>query len=198
MRDNKVPLHFGKRLLEKYRGYGESEEHKQSFRYFASRILPAVNASYTKFDRSKYSKLLNECFSYTDEAFGLLLVVSYEQRWISQHEAMVMFPDETRKEREARSNNALYTSSTEGSRRGQSWDKKGLLKFNSLCEMVKEQRAADTMGDKIEEDLRQWCREQAGMPMWGKGDRVNPQVQDSVGPAESEVEAIGECDIYQV
>ena len=37
-------------------------------------MLPAVNASQTSFDKRKYSECLSKCFSYTDEAFGILLV----------------------------------------------------------------------------------------------------------------------------
>jgi hypothetical protein len=44
---------FSKLLLEKYINYGNSESHKNAFQYFASIILPAVNASITKFDKRK-------------------------------------------------------------------------------------------------------------------------------------------------
>jgi hypothetical protein len=42
----------------------------------------------------------------------------------------------------------------------QTWPKlrKGLLKFNSLCEMVKTQRAKEETGSTVENYLRTWCR----------------------------------------
>jgi hypothetical protein len=49
---------------------------------------------------------------------------------------------------------AKYTSATEGSRRGNSWSKDGLRKFNSLSIMVKDQRTNDDTGTAVDEDLR--------------------------------------------
>jgi hypothetical protein len=68
------------------------------------------------------------------------MVVNYEARWTSQHEVLMENPHESRKTCEKLWKDARYTSSTEGSRRGQTWTKEGMLKFNSLCEMVKVQR----------------------------------------------------------
>jgi hypothetical protein len=82
-----VPENFSKLLLERYRNYGDSEIHKRVFQYFVTRILPAVNAKSTRFQWQKYTDLLADVFSYTDEAFGLLLVVNYEVRWTTQHAA---------------------------------------------------------------------------------------------------------------
>ena len=42
---------FSTLLLEKYRDYGDSKDHKNAFRYFATRIPPAVNASQTRYDK---------------------------------------------------------------------------------------------------------------------------------------------------
>ena len=54
-----VPQNFSKLLLEKYREYGGSEDHKKAFQYFATRILPAVNAGITKYDKRKYNETLS-------------------------------------------------------------------------------------------------------------------------------------------
>jgi hypothetical protein len=70
-----VPEDFSTLLLEKYRNYGDSLNHRNAFRYFATRILPAVNASQTRFDNRKYTEALSKCFNYTDEAFGILMVI---------------------------------------------------------------------------------------------------------------------------
>jgi hypothetical protein len=191
-----VPVDFKNLLEGKYHGYGASERHRAAFVYFATRILPAVNASITKFDKSKYRKKLSECFSYTDEAFALLLVENYEPRWQSQHEALVQYHHECRKSREKKWKDALYTSNTEGSRRGNSWTRQGLLKFNSLCQMVKEQRASEETGDTVENHLRNWCHEEVGMISWGDGQMMATQGQHGVEDKEDGVEAVGECDIY--
>jgi hypothetical protein len=187
--------------LDKYRGFGTSKEHREAFLYFTNRVLPSVNTSITKFERSKYKKTISECFGYTDVAFALLMVVNYEARWTSQYEAMIEYPGELRKTSEKKWKDAVYTSSTEGSRRGQSWRKEGLLRFNSLCEMVKGQWAREETGIKVESYLQAWCRNQASMPPWPKEkEAVAAIAEDALGQEEEEeeVEAVGECDIYQV
>jgi hypothetical protein len=192
-----VPDNFANLVVEKYRGYGLSEGHHKAFRYFATRILPSVNASFTKFERLRVKKTISECFSYTDEAFALLMVLNYEPRWLSQHKAKVEHPNRSRRTREQLWKDARFTSSTEGNRRGQSWTKEGLLRFNNLCTMVKAQREVEETGDTVEKDLRDWCREEAGMTPLGKTtEMVAPDPQDEED--EEEVEAMGECDIYQV
>jgi hypothetical protein len=99
LKKDRVPKDFSKLLLEKHREYGESEAHKEAFRYFATRILPAVNAGVTRYNKRRYKEPLSSCFSCTDEAFGLLPVINYEDRWRSQHEAERLLPGGTSKER---------------------------------------------------------------------------------------------------
>jgi len=199
MKDNSVPEDFSKFLLEKYRDYGNSENHKNAFRYFATRILPAVNASLTKFDKRKYKESLSQCFSYTDEAFGILLVVNYENRWQSQHEAEVRLPGTKSKERSKEWDDARYTSAFEGARRGVSWTRAGLVKFNELSEMVKAQRGAEGEDNKVETELMAWCRAEARLPQLDKGEGGGSSgvVHDEV-EEEDEVEALGECSIFEV
>jgi hypothetical protein len=74
-----VPINFANLILDQYRDFGASiKDHQEAFVYFTNRILPCVNASITKFERLKYQKTMPECFSYTNEAFALLMVVNYE------------------------------------------------------------------------------------------------------------------------
>jgi hypothetical protein len=103
-----------------------------------------------------------------------------------------------RKMREKQWKDARYTSSTEGSRRGNSWTREGLLKFNSLYEMVREQRASEESGDTVDNYLRNWSHEEAGMLSWEDGQMMATQGEDGVEDKEDEVEVMGECDIYQV
>jgi hypothetical protein len=109
---------------------------------------------------------MSECFSYTDEAFALLMVVNYEAWWTSLHEALIENLHESRKTCEKLWKDARYTSSTEGSRHGQSWTKEGMLKFNSLCEMVKAPREKEESGITVEKQLQAWCRRDANLPTW--------------------------------
>jgi DNA primase len=198
-----VPESFSRLLLERYRDYGDSEEHKNSFRYFATRILPAVNASQTKFDKRKYSETLSDCFSYTDEAFGILLVMNYEARWQSQHTAIVVNPSGTKQEQSEMWKDGRYTSTTEGSRRGVSWQGQGLVKFNELSQMVKQQRGVDKdlarEENEVEQDLMAWCRTEAGMsPLPSSHGNENAGVIPNDMAEEDEVEAMGECDIFEI
>jgi hypothetical protein len=192
-----VPDNFANLVVEKYRGYGLSEGRHKAFLYFATRFLPSVNASFTKIERLRVKKTISECFSYTDEAFALLMVLNYEPWWLSQHEEKVEHPNRSRWTREKLWKDARFTSSTEGNRRGQSWTKEGLLRFNNLCTMVKAQREVEETEATVEKNLWDWCREGAGMtPLGKKAEMVAPDLQDDL--AEEEVEALGECDIYQV
>jgi hypothetical protein len=74
----------------------------------------------------------------------------------------------------------------------------GLLKFNGLCEMVREQRASEMSGDTVDNYLMNWCHEEAGMLSWEDGQMMATQGEDGVEDEEDDVEAMGECDIYQV
>jgi hypothetical protein len=198
-----VHEHFSKLLLEKHRNYEESEDHKKAFRCFATRILPVVNASQTRFDKRNCSESLSDCFSYTDEAFGLLLVVNYERRWRSQHNAVVENPTGTKKEQSEKWKDAKHTSTTEGSRQGVSWQGQGLMKFNELSGMVKQQREVckETTGtdNKVDLDLTAWCQSEPKMSKLanGGGDESNLVVPNETA-GEDEVKAVGECDIFEI
>lgn len=203
LREGSVPKDFGRLLMEKYRNYEDSDNHKNAFRYFATRILPAVNAGITKFDRRKFKETLSDCFSYTDEAFGVLLVVNYENRWRSQHAADMNIPGGTSKERSSIWHNARYTSANDGARRGASWTREGLLKFNELSAMVKNQRENNNVAgaeNTVEVDLKAWCRAEAGLPELtdSAGSKSSDLVPHEEVQGEDEVEATGECDIFEV
>jgi hypothetical protein len=193
-----VPEKYSKLLLERYRNYGNSEMHKNAFHYFATRILPAVNASQSKYDKRKYTLNLSECFTYTDEAFGLLMVVNYEQRWDSQHHAVSVEPAGAGRDILSKHwVDANYTSATEGSRQGVSWSNAGLVKFNELSEMVQQQREEDT-GKEVEEELITWCRSKAGMTILNRIGGATGEVDDDMHEEDEVVEAVGECDIFAV
>jgi hypothetical protein len=104
-----------------------------------------------------------------EEAFGLLLV-NYEKRWQSQHTAELNLPSGKSKEWSKQWENAKCTSATDSARRGVSWSRAGLVKFNELLEMVKKPREADEAAEnKAEAELMAWCRAEAGMPELAKG-----------------------------
>ena len=201
LKKDRVPQDFSKLLLEKYREYGGSEDHKKILQYFASRILLEVNAGITKYDKRKYNEALSSCFSYTDEAFRLLLLVNYENRWRSQHEAEQVLLGGTSKERSQRWEDARYTSATEEVWRGSSWPRDRLVKFNELSATVKGQREAaiETEEDTnmVEEDLMDWCRTEDDLDAMAAtgGERI---AADPITPKEDEVEAWGGCSLTEM
>jgi hypothetical protein len=93
---------------------------------------------------------------------------------------------------------AKYTSATEGSRRGNSWSKDGLRKFNSLSIMVNNQHTNDDTGMAVDEYLRAWCHSEANLQPLEKMGQTIATVTNEVVKEDDEVEAMGECDITQV
>ncbi len=68
---------------------------------------------------------------------------------------------------------------------------------------MKVQRDNDNMAGKdnmVEAELMGWCREEAGMPQLADtaGNDGSDLIPTEVDEEEEEVEATGECDIYQV
>ena len=87
-------------------------------------------------------------------------------------------------------------STTEGSRQGFSWQREGLVRFNALSQVVKQQREAEKWepGDESEVDLElmAWCRSEAGATHL-------PSSLGNNGVAEQdEVEAMGERDTFEI
>ena len=197
LNEDKVPVDLCRLLMEKCRDYHNSDPHKEAWMYFTRRILPSVNACNTKYERRKHNELLSKCFSYTDEAFALLMLINYEPRWRSQHAAKLQFPDATNKEREVKWEDARCTSSTDGTRRGQSWKKEGVVQFNVLCAMVQEQRSREELWE-VEADLRLFWREEAGMPPFAEGGENVKKEATPKEPNEPVVEAVVECDTHQI
>jgi hypothetical protein len=157
-----------------------------------------VNASQSKFDKRKYTHKLSECFTYTDEAFGLLMVVNYQERWDSQHHAVSVEAAGAKRDVLSRHwVDANYTSATEGSRRGVSWSNAGLVKFNQLSEMVRKQREEDTENE-VEDELIAWCRSNAGLTVLNRVGGATSEVDDEMHEEEEAVETVGECDIFAI
>jgi L-rhamnose mutarotase len=143
-----VPDDFVRVLLSTYRNHTVTgcEDSKKAFEYFVNRILPAVNANHTRYHAKKKKKLLSEIFTVTDEAFGLMLLENYEERWRKQHRE----PD--KKKWRQKSMNAKYTASINGVKTN-TWSTDGMNKFCEWCNQVQELREDYTTGRRVEEQL---------------------------------------------
>jgi hypothetical protein len=193
MKEGRVPKKFGKLLVDSYRNEDMTEQEFDVFGYFATRILVNVNAINTKYEKLKYTKLLSECFTYTDEAFALLVLINYEERWRSQYSNLVRFPDVSSGERKNRTFQASYTSATEGSRRGQSWSKEGLEKFNYLCHMIRRKRDHEISGQRMEVQLRHRCRQEGNLPKFvEEGDEMNEIDEENIEEDDLNVHVEGD------
>ena len=65
-----------------YRRNSENDD----FKYFVSRILPAMNPSKSKFSTSKTHSVLSDIFTPCDEAYGLLLIHNELHVWKQQED----------------------------------------------------------------------------------------------------------------
>jgi hypothetical protein len=110
-------------------------------------------------------------------------------------------PSGESKERSKQWEDAKRTSATDGARRGVSWPRAGLVKFNELSEMVKKQREADEVAEnKVEAELMACCQAEAGTPeVANGGDNKSSEVVPNKMESEDEVEAVGgERSVFEV
>ena len=87
-----VPNDFFQNLFTHYWDYFEDGQNIKNgrqacydaFLYFADRILPSINAEVTKYHGEKKCLVrMSNVFSITDEAYALLMVENYYERWVS-------------------------------------------------------------------------------------------------------------------
>ena len=58
----------------------EYRSNNTEFHCYISRIMAAINPTYSKFSQRKCRDLISEIYSITDEAFGLLVIYNEHQR----------------------------------------------------------------------------------------------------------------------
>jgi len=147
-----MPLNWRKHLLQTYRNYGKDEEAKKAFLWFGGNIVECVNGK-KNWKRKKTTVLMGEACTVSDEAFGLLMLDNYWERWVSVfNKTPAKFVVK-----------AAYTSSTSGHRKYFSWSPEGLTRFNELYQMVKKQRSMAATGTRADEDLRRSIRKAANL-----------------------------------
>ena len=100
-----------------YRRDPENED----FKYFISRILPAMNPSKSKFSTSKTQSVLSDIFTPCDEAYGLLLIHNELHVWEQQEEV------ETENQEKKRFTNGKL---------GNGWSRQGRNLFTKLAQHI--------------------------------------------------------------
>ena len=146
-----MPEQWQKHLFETYRNYSTNKEAKAAFMWFGNTIVECVTGK-KSWKKKKELGLMSECCTISDEAFGLLLLDNYWDRWVDLYE----------KKPKKEVTKAAYTSSACGHRKFFSWTPAGLTRFNALYKMVKCQRGAAATGTMVDEQLRRHIRKQAG------------------------------------
>ena len=79
---NVVPDDFYKNIFHSYWVYDFSRKgkaKKAAFYYFVERILSAVNAQITKFEKQKSNVKISEMFSVSDEVFAVMIIEYYKK-----------------------------------------------------------------------------------------------------------------------
>jgi len=181
----RVPENFEENLLEYYREYLDEsgnliparKKNYEAYIYFIRRILPSVNYEMTDYGNvAKKTMVLSECFTVSDEAFALVMVLNYTLRWIRQMvkkeskkaellgREWVMDPrardgtlgnDVPAHEKTDEWFNARWTGSHEGNKCS-GWSAEGIEKFSELAKNIQALRAERWSGEKLEEHVKDY------------------------------------------
>ena len=122
------------------------------FKYFVSRILPAMNPSKSKFSTSKTHSVLSDIFTPCDEAYGLLLIHNELHVWKQQEDRKHTGAEIENKEKKRFTNGKL----------GNGWTKQGRNLFTKLAQQIIKLRESDETGSILERVLLRTYREESG------------------------------------
>ena len=93
-----------------------------------------MNTQVTKFKKRKSNIKTSEIFSVSDEAFAVMMIDNYEERWKLQ-----TIEKDKKKWRSDPNYQAKYTSSTKGVHNN-SWSEEGMKSFYDWCHKIQELR----------------------------------------------------------
>ena len=141
-------------LNTNYRRYGNARN--KEFNYFVTRILPAINPTFSDFRRQKGTKLLSEMFTITDEAFGLIMLYNEYNVWDMQQQFKEGLVDEA----SAKIVKKRFIDAKSGKREG--WVGGGRTLFNMLCKKIQQLRLDPVTGSEFEILIREHFRSENG------------------------------------
>ena len=159
-------------LLDDYGKYIDSdgnliegrEDSYKAYLFHVDRILPSVNADITRYHGDARCQIsMSATFKITDEAFALLMVVNYFERWVKladdekpkskKKKQGKNQETEVEKRKRQRELKGKYTSSSNGCVHG-GWDQKGITHYNELSKMIKDLRKDKAAKDRLDEKLK--------------------------------------------
>ena len=147
-----------------------TEDEKAAFLWFAGEFVECVAGKMT-WGKVKYKKLMSEgmregekaLVSATDEAFALLMIKNYQERWILEKTEK----DENRSSaKELRARKGLYTGAKTGNQEFKGWTRAGMCEYGRLLQLVKNDRLMDS-GNKM---MEKWVRAELQKTAVGKRD----------------------------
>lgn len=127
----------------------------EAYKWFVKNVLFCVNHELTELLSKKvydlgYEDFITQTYTSSDEAFAIMLVVNYEDRWRNQ----VLTPT---KDKNELNNNPMYSTKYTSSKRGYCklpWAKEGIELFNELVSKIETLRAQSRTGKGLEAILK--------------------------------------------
>ncbi len=166
--------------IQKLRSASTDEE-KQAFLWFVGEFVESVAGRKT-WGKQKYLKLMSEptreggkpIVSVSDEAFALLMLDNYYERWIKERmERFEKSKQLTPDKKFVRGRKGKYTAPKNGNREYRGWSNEGILEYGRLLKMVRNSRQEDVEEKKMEKWVRQQIRGTRKGPWKQGGDEDN-------------------------
>ena len=133
----------------------DRKEHFDAFVWFVEKMLKSVNAQINDFGLQVMKRTpLRRVFTVSDEAFALVLLENYYQRWVKIAEDE---EGDTTRYRTDPSFAARWTSSENG-RKGAGWHQPGIDRFSELAKMIGEACADTRKGELLDDYLMKHWR----------------------------------------
>jgi hypothetical protein len=164
-----------------------TDEEREAFYWFAGEFVESVAGRKT-WGKQKYSKLMSEgtrvgekpLVSQSDEAFALLIIDNYQERWIIEKK------DKEDNIKTSRMRKGKYTCAKSGNREYRGWSKAGILEYGRLLKLVQTDRRADP-----EKAAEMWVKHRLAKTK--KPLAVGVREDDS-GGEEADIEMFDEAD----
>ena len=158
-KDNKIPKEFqtehgiGMNLCEETNELLLSANYRKTnseeFRYFISRMVPAMNPSGHQFLHQRGTKLVSDIFSASDEAYALMVIYNEKHRWDANIENENGQQDGQKEIKLPK----RFNFSKSGQK--DSWSVEGRKLFGKLHKEITKRRVEEkTNGSRLEEEIR--------------------------------------------